>query len=698
MKLKPLPLRIRPLWWRVLTIGLLSLLLSMGQMPIALAQSEVNPAERKALFGDLHVHTSYSLDSYFGANPNGPEEAYRFARGEPVTMASGQCHKLKTPLDFTGVTDHAEYLGEIAICTMDENSPYYNSDNCQLVRDAKNDLDAAGEAFQRFIIGKEDLGVCGDNHELCDEYTPLVWDKIQDAATQFNEPGVFTTFKAYEWTSPGNVPPGLAGAGIHRNIIFSNDTVPDTVFSALDVSDPLKSSPNPEHLWAWLDTNCTGECEVIVIPHNANLSQGTAFNPTYYDNVTPIDDVRANTQQRLERLVEVMQTKGESECKTGLGNVDELCNFEKLDRRSVRTGPSFLIEGAAVQSLSSAPICDELFEPAGCINKYSYIREGLKEGIKQEAKIGVNPFKYGFVGATDTHSGIPSSGEEDNYQGNHGMADDTPEYRLGIEQSPISGELDNLLNNPGGLTGVWAEENTRDSIFDAFQRRETFATSGPRIQVRLFGGYEFPEDLNLRDDAIEIAYGTGVPMGSDFPILPTAEADPEFFVWAIKDPKSAPIDRIQIIKGWIGDDGETHEKVYDVACSDQKQPNENGSCPGNKAIPNIFTCSYPQNVGDSELSTVWRDPEFDPNQHAFYYARVIENFTCRWSSYDAIALNKSIFASGAKPFIRERAWSSPIWYSPTKVEPLPAQAVENMSQEDFWNRIIQEIEKHYSTK
>ncbi|NEQ17906.1 MAG: DUF3604 domain-containing protein, partial [Moorea sp. SIO3E2] len=240
-------------------------------------------------------------------------------------------------------------------------------------------------------------------------------------------------------------------------------------------------------------------------------------------------------------------------------------------------------------------------------------------------------------------------------------------------------------------------ENTRDSIFDAFQRRETFATSGPRIQVRLFGGYEFPEDLNLRDDAIEIAYGTGVPMGSDFPILPTAEADPELFVWAIKDPLSAPIDRIQIIKGWLGDDGETHEKVYDVACSDDKQLNENGSCPGNKAIPNIFTCSYPENVGDSELSTVWRDPEFDPNQHAFYYARVIENFTCRWSSHDALAVDKSIFASGAKPFIRERAWSSPIWYSPA-IEPLPAQPVENMSQEEFWNRIIQEIEKHYSTK
>lgn len=659
MKLLNLP-RMRPLW-RILGVIFLSLLLTMGQMPIALAQTVVNPVERKALFGDLHVHTSYSLDSYFGANPNDPRDAYSFAKGEPVTMATGQTHQLKTPLDFTAVTDHAEFLGDIAICTLDENSPYYDTSTCRLVRLAQKSEFLAGAGFRRFVINKKDLGVCGDNHELCDDtYTPMVWRELQKIATEFNEPGVFTTLNAYEWTSDGNVPPGIAGSGIHRNIIFRNDTVPETVFSA-------KDSKNPEDLWTWLDTNCRSEsgCEAIVIPHNANLSEGTAFNPTYYDNVTPIDDVRASTQQRLERLVEMIQTKGESECKYGVGNVDELCNFEKLDRRFVQTGPSFLIEGAAVQAQTSAPICDELFEPAGCINKYSYIREGLKEGIKQEAKLGINPFKMGFVGATDTHSGVPSSGEEDNYQGNHGIADGTPEYRLGIEESPISGELSNLLNNPGGVTGVWAEENTRESIFNAFKRRETFATSGPRIQVRLFGGYDFPEDLNLRDNAIDFAYNTGVPMGSDLPALPTAESEPEFFVWAVQDPLSAPIHGIQIIKGWLGADGETHEKVSAVACSDGLQPNENGLCPLNGATVDINTCAYSQDVGASELSAVWRDPEFDPDQHAFYYARVIENPTCRWSTYDAIALSRDPLDFDAKPFIRERAWSSPIWYSPT---------------------------------
>lgn len=679
MKLLDVP-KIRPSWWRVLTVGLLCILLSTGQMPLALAQTVVNPAERKALFGDLHVHTKYSLDSYFGMNPNGPREAYSFAKGNEVTMATGQSHQLKTPLDFTAVTDHAEFLGDVAICNI-PGSPSYDDPNCQLVRETQDDIDAAGEAFRRFVIYKEDLGVCGENRELCDDYyTPLVWEDIQTIATEFNDPGVFTTLNAYEWTSDGNVPPGIAGSGIHRNIIFRNDTVPETVFSATD-------SRNPEDLWAWLDTNCTSEnnCEAIVIPHNPNLSAGTAFIPTYYDNVTPMDADRASTQQRLERLVEVMQTKGESECKTGLGNVDELCNFEKLDRRSVQTGPSFLMEGAAVQALTSAPICTELNEPPGCINKHSYIREGLKEGIKQEAKLGVNPFKLGFVGGTDTHSGVPSSGEEDNYQGNHGIADGTPAYRLGIEESPIGGELNNLLNNPGGLTGVWAEENNRESIFAALKRRETFATSGPRIQVRLFGGYEFPEDLNLQPDAIATAYSTGVPMGSDLSTPPTVDTAPQMFVWAIQDPKSAPIHGVQIIKGWLGDDGETQEKVYAVACSDGLQPNENGLCPLNGATVDLNTCSYSQDVGAAELSAVWSDPDFDPNQHAFYYARVIENPTCRWSTHDAIALSRDPLNFDVNPTIRERAWSSPIWYSPS------SQASEQVSSEDFWDRIIQEV-------
>ncbi|NEO80004.1 DUF3604 domain-containing protein [Moorena sp. SIO4G3] len=687
MKLKPLPLRIRPLWLRVFTIGVLSLLLSMGQMPIALAQSEVNPAERKALFGDLHVHTNYSLDSYLGSNPNSPREAYRFAQGEEVMTAAGEAHKLKTPLDFTAVTDHAEYFGEMAICNEFEDAPGHNSLRCRALRNApKSDLIAA------YLYVKKP-GTCSVDSETCNEYGAQLWKKIQEIATEFNQPGQFTTLNAYEWTSKGNVPQDISGAGIHRNIIFRNDTVPETAFSA-------DNSPNPEELWDWLNANCTGECEAIVIPHNTNLSGGTAFAPYYYNGETPINPERARIQQELERLVEVIQTKGESECKTGLGNTDELCGFEKLNRSFIVSDELPLMEGAAVQAQTSVYSCEEKPEDPKCISKYDYIREGLKEGIKQEAKIGFNPFKYGFVGATDTHSGFPSSGAENNFKGSHGMTDATPQYRLGTEPNPIADRNDNLSNNPGGVTGVWAEENTRESIFDALKRRETFATSGPRIQVRLFGGYEFPDDLNERPDALDIAYSKGVPMGDDLPTPPTATA-PQMFVWAMQDPKSAKLQGIQIIKGWLGEDGEPQEKVYAVACSDGLEPREDGLCPPNGATVDITTCGISQGPfvpGAAELSTVWRDPDFDPSQHAFYYARVIENPTCRWSTYDAITL-KIYPPTGVPPFIRERAWSSPIWYNPAPVaiEPPPTQPLDNISQEEFWNRIIQEIQKHYST-
>ncbi|NEO92576.1 MAG: DUF3604 domain-containing protein [Moorea sp. SIO3G5] len=679
-------------------------------MPLALAKSEVNPAERKALFGDLHVHTNYSLDSYLGWNPNGPREAYRFAKGKPAKTATGEKHRLKTPLDFTAITDHAEDLAAIAVCNTPE-APGYKSLDCRRLRASfeKHNLDAGAKAYEEFVIYAQPLGPCEKDPESCNHYGALLWDKIQDAAAEFNKPRVFTTLNAYEWTSLGNIKRGsTGGTGIHRNIIFRNDTVPEVPFSATNSPDPT-GSPNPEDLWAWLDEKCTGECEAIVIPHNTNLSKGTAFAPYYYDLERPIDAERASTQQRLERLVEVIQTKGESECRTGLGNTDELCGFEKLDRRPIASGHPLVVEGAAVQALASAFPCTGIDEPEGCVSEHSYIRGGLKEGIKQEAKIGVNPFKYGFVGATDSHSGFPASGEEYNFKGSHAVTDSKPSLRLGVGDidNPIGDYAENLLNNPGGVTGVWAEKNTRDSIFDALKRRETFATSGPRIQVRLFGGFGFSDDLNERPDALDIAYSTGVPMGGDLddlddlPAPLAADTPPKMFVWAMQDPKSAKLQGIQIIKGWLDENGDPQEKVYAVACSDGLEP-EDGVCPPNGATVDITTCGISQGPfvpGAAELSAVWPDPDFDPNQHAFYYARVIENPTCRWSTYDAIAEN--IYPrTGVPPFIRERAWSSPIWYNPApvEIEPLPAQPVENMSQEEFWNRIIQEIEKHYSTK
>ena len=650
-----------------MAIALSGILLSLSLWTPS-ARAEEAPPQRFAYFGDLHVHTKYSIDSYLGWNPNGPEESYRFAKGEEALTALGVPHSLKTKLDFTAITDHAEDFGPLGICS-NPKAPGYNSEDCQLLRDAVGgelsveNLLLAADAYERFVIFAEPVGLCGERENICKLYAPKIWKKIRDAAAAFNEPHKFTTFNAYEWTSLGNIPRGgTGGTGIHRNIIFRNENVPKIPFTATDSADP-------EKLWDWLNEKCTEEkgCEAIVIPHNTNLSKGRAFAPYKFDGETAIDGEYASKQQRLERLVEVIQTKGESECRPYLGNTDELCGFEKLDRRPVvrqNTTP-LVMEGAIVQDVSSAAACTDLDEPDCCADEHSYIRGGLKEGIKQEAKLGVNPFKYGFVGATDSHSGFPASGEEYNFMGSHAITDATPELRLGQIENPIGDYAENILNNPGGVTGIWAEENTRDSLFDAMKRRETFATSGPRIQLRLFAGYEFPDDLNERDDAVLVAYSKGVPMGGDLDAPPTADAAPKLFVWAMRDPKSARLHGIQIIKGWLDENDEPQEKVYAAVCAGGTQPQANGFCSRSNVIPNLNTCAYPDDLslGGQELSAVWEDPDFDPSEHAFYYARAIENPTCRWSTYDAIEIGAEL-PDGVPPLIRERAWSSPIWYNP----------------------------------
>jgi hypothetical protein len=617
--------------------------------------------ERQALFGDLHTHTNYSLDSYFGANPNGPREAYRFGRGEEVTLAGGVKHRLKAPLDFVAVTDHAEYYGEINLC-QDPNSSIYNSENCQNFRAAPNDAAAGEAAFLEFVVNagatNSRIPECGDNGEVCLAAAPETWQDIQAAAQEFNQPGKFTTFKAFEWTAGARAAGGAGGGSYHRNVIFRTDKVPSSAFDA-------RTSNDPRQLWAWIDNNCTGDCEAIAIPHNSNLSGGITFAPENLDG-TPLTPEIAATQQRLERLVEISQTKGESECKTGLGNTDELCGFEKFDPRPIYTADSanFLLETSEIVASGYAPVCDPENPVAGCVYARSYVREGLKEGLKLEKQLGVNPFKMGIIASTDTHNGTPGGVEEDQYKGHHGVSDNAPDLRL---TGSIGGEVQpNISNNPGGLAGVWAEENTRDSIFAALQRREAFGTSGPRIQVRLFGGWNFPADLNRRSDMIAQAYSTGVPMGSDLPALPNGNAAPQFMVWATKDANSANLHGIQIIKGWLDANGETQEKVYAVVCSDGLQPKADGLCPLNGAQVDLTTCRYSTDVGAAELSAVWHDPDFAPSEKAFYYARVIENPTCRWSTYDAIAIGADL-PDKVKPTLRERAWSSPIWYSPGNI-------------------------------
>ena len=592
--------------------------------------------KRQAFFGALHTHSKFSLDAFIVSTPNDPRDAYRFAQGEAVQLAGGQTQQLSQPLDFAAVTDHAEFFGEYAICT-DPTHPQFNDPFCQEAR-ASLTSPTARDAFLRdqFLPPLQDPNpvrdpMCGVGGATCLAAVPGVWQEVQQFANDFNDPGKFTTFVAYEYTS------FRERSNLHRNVIFRNDNVPDSPFSYFE-------APSVEELWDLLEQNCTGNCEFLAIPHNSNLSNGDMFKPTNTDG-SPLTAAQAARRVQNEPLAELMQTKGESECHPALGN-DELCDFEKLD------GPNVVP-------------CDENGEPKPCVFARNYVRNALKDGLLIEEDIGVNPFKLGFIGGGDTHNGTPGATEENTYKGHHGSSDNTPQLRvleLGL------GRLGpNIINNPGGLAGVWAEENTRDAIFDALRRREAFATSGTRIHVRVFGGFDFDVDPDDDcDELIEEGEEEGVPMGSD---LPTNDDDdeeaPQFLVCALQDANSAKLQRIQIIKGWV-EGGQSQEQVYDVACSDGLTPDPvTGRCPDNGAGVNLSDCSVTGNAGDAQLTAVWTDPDFDESQRAFYYVRVLENQTCRWSSYDAIALGVPP-SSQLPATVQERAWTSPIWFTPSQ--------------------------------
>lgn len=469
---------------------------------------------------------------------------------------------------------------------------------------------------------------------------------------------------------------------IHRNVIFRNDIVPDTPLHSkqkesqvldkngnqvLDKND--EPIPSPEKLWTWLVKECIESktldgCDALTITHTPNLSNGTIFREYGSDKSDAI------LRQKMERLVEIFQSKGGSECRLGVGTNDELCDFEKADRRQARNKcpkGSVLSKIASRETrFSCVPICGKNSQPKdNCVWPNNYVRNGLKMGLVHEEsqQLGVNPFKYGIIAGMDTHNGIPGGTEEDQYNGNYGVSDSTPEERRigGVTK----GGGGNNVNNPGGIAGVWAEENTRESIFDALRRRETFGTSGTRIKIRLFGGWKYADNLYQQPNMIRKAYKEGVPMGSDLPHITSKK--PKFLVWATKAPNSANLQRLQIIKGWLDKEGKTRERVYDVACSDGLTPDpKTYRCPyDQKSVINtvdLTDCSYSPTTGAVELKTVWSDPDFNPKERAFYYARVIEYPTCRWSQWDVIRTNLEPL-DNVPQTIQERAWSSPIWYS-----------------------------------
>jgi hypothetical protein len=606
-----------------------------------------NP-DRTAFFGDLHVHTTYSFDAFAFGTLATPYDAYRYAKGEAIQHPAGFEVQLRQPLDFYAVTDHAMFLGvvkaaadtttefsklELAEPLHDLNAP----DNMGLLS-----LPGRLKAFSTFL-GEATAGIREGtiDRESVLEITRAAWRDIVDAAELFNDPGHFTTFIGFEYTSSTD-----DHGNLHRNVLFeSGEEVPAVPFSRFH-------SQNPEGLWEWMDGLRAQGIESLAIPHNSNGSNGQMFKLVDWAG-NPMDDAYAERRIRNEPLVEITQVKGTSETHPSLSTKDEWSDFEIMPYRVATMQPS---------------------EPAG-----SYVRDALRRGLTLESRGVTNPYEFGFIGSSDTHTGAISD-DESNYFSKVGLMDATPELRGSVPLStllsltirfgapPMHTEVDGrsyvhaatATYGASGLAGVWAEENTREALYAALRRKETFATSGPRIRLRFFAGYGFEDGLPEAPDVVARAYAGGVTMGSDLPAS-TGEA-PGFLVWALADPQSAPLQRLQIVKGWLGADGETFEAVYDVACSSGApvDPSTN-RCPDNGARVDPSDCSISPEVGGAQLRALWRDPEFEPGARAFYYARVLENPTCRWSTWDALRAGVAP-RSDLPRTIQERAWSSPIQY------------------------------------
>ena len=639
-------------------------------------------ATRQPLFGDLHVHSSYSFDSYISSQRNDPWQAYRYAKGEAITLPDEDGEqtvqaKIQRPLDFAALTDHSEFLGQINVCTLDSSKAGYWWPHCIMTR--------ANHLWTQLLAASwwTSLGVMGGEDEPtesfactlsdCDAASAETWQRIQQAAEDHYDRSSrceFTTFVGYEYTDAPDA------FNLHRNVIFRNEHVTPGAISTYQTG-----SNNFPKLWTELRRQCidagTG-CDVLAIPHNSNLSGGLMFR----DPRTPDE---ARDRLFFEPVVELVQHKGASECRfdrlarRGVDTADELCTFEQVVTDNLTMLGS--VHGE-VRTDDAAPVPIEAF------GRRNMVRNALKDGLALEQKTGINPFQMGFMGSTDTHSATPGAAEEDNYTGH-----------LGRRDAGYRNVQDHFFSNPGGHAVVWAEENSRDSIFTALRRKETYATSGTRPIVRFFGGTDLPADLCDAPDMVEQAYAQGTPMGGRFgpgtrrhpSDTPRETEGPRFLVSALKDAGTpqhpgTDLQRAQIIKGWVDEAGETHERVYDVA-----------GRADNEASVDPQTCQ-PLGAGASRLCTVWQDPDFEANERAFYYVRVLENPTCRWSTLQCQAAGVNPFdencteqaeqataaahargaqgdvygrcclAPEAEPFYspvqQERAWTSPIWYQP----------------------------------
>ncbi len=569
-----------------------------------------NP-RRNLYWGDLHIHTSYSTDAYTNGVRATPDDAYTFVKGGEIEHAAGYGIRLRRPLDFAAVTDHSEYLGVLRATEPD--LPL----NRRSLRDR---LLHDGRLHNTITFARSMLGFDLENAIIpgWEQISRSAWQEIVACAERHNDPGRFTAFIGYEWTSmPGE-------RNLHRNIIYRGEEVPGLPFSSVDSEDP-------RDLWTALEGQRQQGMDNFAIPHNGNVSDGRMYDRVMFDGAA-MDENYAARRMRNEPVSEIFQVKGSSETHPLLSTEDEFAGFEIYD--------TMLAES------------QDDSRPGG-----SYARDALRAGLEMSHSEGFNPYRFGVIGSSDGHN-ASAPVEEDNYHGKLPLLDGSAARRMGLVVLPP-------LDMPGprwsaaGLAAVWAEENTRAALFEAMRRKETYATSGPRITVRFFGGRAFPQHLMQREDWIDRAGQSGVPMGGD---LPAGRGAPVFAIWAMRDPDSGNLDRVQIVKGWVEASGKSREKIFDVAWSGGREIDpRTGRLPavGNTVDP--ATATYSNTIGSAQLSTLWTDPEFDPDREAFYYARVIEIPTPRWSTFDAVKLG---IPAPQPASLQERAVTSAIWHRP----------------------------------
>ncbi|MBK0399043.1 DUF3604 domain-containing protein [Limibaculum sp. M0105] len=590
----------------------------------------------KLLWGDTHLHTGLSVDAgLFGARL-GLDDAYRFARGEEVMASSGQPARLSRPLDWLVIADHSDAMGffnDLAagnpnILKFAQAKPWYAG----LQQGGEASATAALDLITTFAQGKIDP-------KMMAEYSPggktyrSIWDKVIASAERFNEPGRFSTLIGFEWTSL------VAGNNLHRNVIFrdgadkAGQIVPFTTQAPVGSTDPLD-------LYAWLEAyEAKTGGSALALAHNGNLSNGIMFPVDAQYTGRPLNAAYVEQRAKWEPMYEISQIKGDGETHPFLSPDDAFADYETWDVGNL--------------DLSQAKTPDML--------QYEYAREALKNGLLLEQRLGTNPYKFGFVGSTDSHTAL-STAAEDNFFGKATNVEPNPKRMQHPFTKTAVGVFEGYQLAASGYAAVWAHENTRAAIWDAMARKEVYGTTGPRMMVRFFGGWDFTSgDLDSRQPAFR-GYEKGVPMGDDLPAS-NGDGAPTFMVYALRDPVGANLDRIQIIKGWLDANGETHEKVHDVAWSAGREPDANGTLPPVGSTVDIANANWTNTIGASELGTVWTDPDFDASQPAFYYARVLEIPTPRWIVYDAFRYGVPI-PDGARTTGQERAYTSPIWYQP----------------------------------